>query len=276
MQPARRAEKFLWAFIFSRMLQQSLPAWVPVCKDFVDPGTACTRRSETGRRHTLRRAHACLLRDQSGQLFPFDEACAQTLVGDVRALAWVPDFTVRDGGPAGVPALDMAHISGSAASLEAHLKTQRRTGRQALEAEAALRMAALRYLILRADKVASIPRVQPTVRFGPLDDIHGTYLETGALTLEQARRVVAIERSTATPPRLKTVNLLDVYTAHVKLEREIRTADRNDRIRFLRSLVDWLARHLVLSRAQIAGAGIELHPRAFEMALADDRGRELF
>lgn len=76
-------------------------------------------------------------------------------------------------------------------------------------------------------------------------------------------RILAIERSPTTPPRLRATNLLDVYTAHVKLERLIAASNRLDNIRFLRGLHDWLARQLVLSAAQLAAAGIEMHPQAF-------------
>jgi hypothetical protein len=50
-----------------------------------------------------------------------------------------------------------------------------------------------------------------------------------------------------------------------------------DQIRFLRSLHDWLARHLVLSAAQIAAAGIVMHPHAFRSAWPSEGGpTELF
>ncbi len=46
----------------------------------------------------------------------------------------------------------------------------------------------------------------------------------------------------------------------MKLERLIAASNNLDNIRFLRSLHDWLARHLVLSTAQLDAAGIVMHP----------------
>jgi hypothetical protein len=114
--------------------------------------------------------------------------------------------------------------------------------------------------------------VQPTVRFPALDDLYQHIAGGGTLSAAQVQRVLAIERSRATPPKLKSVNLLDVYTAHVKLEWLIAASNRVDRIRFLRSLHDWLARHLVLSAAQIEAAGIVMHSHAFRSAWPAEGG----
>ncbi|SCU74922.1 conserved hypothetical protein [Cupriavidus necator] len=113
------------------------------------------------------------------------------------------------------------------------------------------------------EKVAAVPRVQPTVRFPALEGVYEQYQRTGDIGMAQVRRILAIERSPSTPPRLRATNLLDVYTAHIKLERLIAGSNSVDNIRFLRSLHDWLARHLVLTAGQLAAAGIEMHPQAF-------------
>ncbi|NUT16490.1 MAG: hypothetical protein HOQ33_18550, partial [Cupriavidus sp.] len=134
------------------------------------------------------------------------------------------------------------------------------------QARAAERAAAIRYLVLRMEKVAAVPRVQPTVRFPALEDVYEQYLRSGDIAPAQVRRILAIERSPSTPPRLCATNLLDVYTAHVKLERLLAASTSVDNIRFLRSLHDWLARHLVLTAGQLAAAGIAMHPQAFTSA----------
>ncbi|MNT78744.1 hypothetical protein D3C72_2180090 [compost metagenome] len=125
--------------------------------------------------------------------------------------------------------------------------------------------------------MAAVPRVQPTVRFPALEDLYQQIAQGGALSSAQVTRVLAIERSAATPAKLRMLNLLDVYTAHVKLERLIAASNNLDNIRFLRSLHDWLARHLVLSTAQLDAAGIVMHPHAFRSAWPNAGGEgELF
>src|SRR5262249_15113116 len=119
------------------------------------------------------------------------------------------------------------------------------------------------------EKVAAVPRVQPTVRFAALDPFYQQLVRGEPLSATQVTRVLAIERSATTPPRLKSENLLDVYTAHIKLERLIAQSNSVDNIRFLRGLHDWLARHLVLSAAQIEAAGIVMHPHAFREGLQE-------
>jgi hypothetical protein len=270
---ARRADRSLSGFRF--MTHAPGATWRPVRKDLVDPSTFCASRGPSGRRHRIRLGHAWILCDADGHEHAFDVACAEAAMAreplcavagcatadaaDAAlsvALSMVPDLTVRDQG------LTLA----SGDDLEAHLQTRRRPG-NAAQAEQALRRAAIRYLVLRMDKVAAVPRIQPAVRFAPLEPLYEEYLRTGTLSLMQAQRVVAIERSPATPAKLKTTNLLDIYTAHARLERRIAESSRVDEIRFLRGVVDWLARHLVLTQTQIKAAGLELHPHAFHCAL---------
>jgi hypothetical protein len=67
----------------------------------------------------------------------------------------------------------------------------------------ARRNAATRYVVLRMEKVAAVPRVQPTVLFPALDELYQRIVTGGTLTNAQVQRVLAIERSQATPPKLK-------------------------------------------------------------------------
>ncbi|WER47288.1 hypothetical protein CupriaWKF_06995 [Cupriavidus sp. WKF15] len=232
------------------MTQAQNGGWIPVRKDFVDLDTRCHARGATGRHHGFPDGRAYILRDALGHEYPFGETCAQAAVLHPGQLAQVPDYTERD-------------VVRQAESLDAVIAMASRRRPSAAQREAEQRMAAIRYLILRMEKVAAVPRVQPTVRFAPLQDVYEYFQRTGELSRAQVSRILAIEKSPTTPPRLKATNLLDVYTAHVKLERLIAASNRLDNIRFLRSLHDWLARQLVLSAAQIAAAGIEMHPQAF-------------
>ncbi|MGN5480821.1 hypothetical protein ACTMU2_41270 [Cupriavidus basilensis] len=50
------------------------------------------------------------------------------------------------------------------------------------------------------EKVAAVPRVQPTVRFAPLQDVYEQFQRSGDLGRAQVSRILAIERSPATPP----------------------------------------------------------------------------
>ncbi|AZG14285.1 hypothetical protein [Cupriavidus pauculus] len=240
--------------------------WMPVRKDFVDPtATRCHARSARGgRHHGFPEGQAWILRGPDGHEYPFGDACARAVLAVPGELDTVPDYTERDA----VKRVD--------AAIDAAFASQPR--RKPTPAELALerRNAATRYVVLRMEKVAGVPRVQPTVRFPALEDLYQQIVAGRPLAPAQVQRVLAIERSPATPPKLKALNLLDVYTAHVKLEWLIAAASREDRIRFLRSLHDWLARHLVLSAAQIEAAGIVMHPHAFRSAWPADGAGELF
>jgi hypothetical protein len=223
--------------------------WTVVRKDFVEPGSRCTGRGD-GRGHGIPSGHAYILRDADGHDYPFGPDCARALMGDPARLAGIPDYTVRDAGVGAAP------------------RAPRWRGRHAVGDEAALQAAAIRYLVLRMDKVGGLPRIQPSVRFAALEDLHAGFARTGQLSLTQARRILAIEASPATPVKLKTTNLLDVYTAQTKLEQQLRASLRPEHARFVRGLMDWLARHLVLTPAQIAKSGLRLHPRAFALPAA--------
>lgn len=244
------------------MIQAMPGSWIPVRKDFVDPAaTRCHARDLAGaakgvRHHGFPDGQAYILRDAAGHEYPFGADCARKLLADPTALARVPDYTERDA----VRRLAPAPV---AESQPGGRRARRKTP---AEEEAARHAAAVRYLVLRMEKVAAVPRVQPTVRFPALDELYQQVARGAPLRAAQVQRILAIERSATTPPKLKSENLLDVYTAHVKIERLIAASNNLDNIRFLRSLHDWLARHLVLSAAQIAAAGIEMHPHAFRSA----------
>ncbi|WP_265920563.1 hypothetical protein [Cupriavidus nantongensis] len=236
------------------MTQAHDGGWIPVRKDFVDPATRCHARGASRRHHGFPEGQAYILRDAAGHEYPFGEDCARAALAQPALLRQVPDYTERDVVP-------------RTALPELPAVPRRRDPAQARAAEhAAERAAAIRYLVLRMEKVAAVPRVQPTVRFPALEDVYAQYQRSGDIAPAQVRRILAIERSPSTPPRLRAINLLDVYTAHVKLERLIATSTSVDNIRFLRSLHDWLARHLVLTAAQLAAAGIAMHPQAFTSA----------
>jgi len=248
-------------------MKQAPPGgWIPVRKDFVDPAnTRChARGAKGGRHHGFPEGHAYILRGPDGHEYPFGADCARAALPEPAWLEQVPDYTERDA----VPRLpDFTDIPPPRRSRKA----------TAAEQELARRNAATRYVVLRMEKVAAVPRVQPTVRFPALEDLYQQIAQGGALSNAQVTRVLAIERSAATPAKLRMLNLLDVYTAHVKLERLIAASNNLDNIRFLRSLHDWLARHLVLSTAQLDAAGIVMHPHAFRSAWPSGGGEgELF
>lgn len=232
------------------MTQAHDGGWIPVRKDFVDPATRCHARGASRRHHGFPEGQAYILRDAAGHEYPFGEDCARAALAQPALLRQVPDYTERDV----VPRTALPELTAA---------PRRRDPAQARAAE---RAAAIRYLVLRMEKVAAVPRVQPTVRFAALEDVYEQYQRSGDIAPAQVRRILAIERSQSTPPRLRATNLLDVYTAHVKLERLIAASTSVDNIRFLRSLHDWLARHLVLTAAQLAAAGIAMHPQAFTAA----------
>lgn len=229
--------------------------WTPVRKDFVDPATTrCHARSALGgRHHGFPEGHAYILRDAAGHEYPFGADCARVLLADPLLLESTPDYTERDAPSA---------VATPPASLGLDKDAARKLAR---------RNAATRYVVLRMEKVAAVPRVQPTVRFPALEDIYQQIARGEPLSDAQVTRVLGIERGTTTPPRLRAENLLDVYTAHIKLERLIAESNNVENIRFLRGVHDWLARHLVLSAAQISAAGIVMHPHAFRSGLAAER-----
>jgi len=241
--------------------------WTAVRKDFVDPATRCHEHTAQAEHHGFGNGQAYILCDEQGLEHPFGEACARAVLADPAALTLVPDYTERDAGrqPAALlpEAAEPGGGGGLAPAAGAPRARARGASRAALQEEARRHALALRYLVLRVEKVAAVPRVQPTVRFAPLDDLYASYQRSGRLTAAQVGRILAIESSPTTPYKLKSVNLLDVYTAHTKLLWRIAQSRSVSEQRFLRGLEDWLARHLMLTPAQIESGGLALHPAAF-------------
>ncbi len=244
------------------MIQAMPGGWIPVRKDFVAPSTRCHARDMAAggkgvRHHGFPDGQAYILRDAAGHEYPFGADCARKLLPDPTVLAQVPDYTERDA---------VRRLEAATTAMIAPRARRKTPAEEAVARHAA----AVRYLVLRMEKVAAVPRVQPTVRFPPLEDLYQQVLRGEPLRPAQVQRILAIERSPTTPPRLRSENLLDVYTAHVKLERLIAASNDLANLRFLRGLHDWLARHLVLSAAQIEAAGLVVHPHAFRSAWPRD------
>ncbi|AOY90936.1 hypothetical protein BKK79_03240 [Cupriavidus sp. USMAA2-4] len=246
--------------------------WTPVRKDFVEAEVRCSHAlagvadhagiaGSDGRPHGVPGGRAIVMRDAQGLEYPFAPDCAQAVVADADALACLPDYTARDAGLA-TPRAGVQPTPGQAPAVAGRVSAVQRA-KTRYRQEALLRAEAERYLVLRIDKVAAVPRIQPSVRYAALEELHERYLRQGGLELAQARRILAIERGPATPYKLKTTNLLDVYTAHTKLCWRMAQSRSLSEQRFLRGLEDWLARHLMLTPAQIESAGLALHPAAF-------------
>jgi hypothetical protein len=204
----------------------------------------------SGNNRMLRSGVAFILKHDDGAEHPYGPHCAAETFGGRDGLKGIPDFTARDfdqpgdgesgGGAGGSDGPDPQDI--------------------------ALREAAIakRYLLLRMEKVANIPGINPMVCYQPLQTIYQKFRKTGVLDLAGVTHILAIERKATTPPNLKTNNLLDVYTAETKLTRLImKSATPKDKI-CLEGIRSWLRAKLRLSVKQIASAKIQLHPSAFD------------
>lgn len=77
--------------------------------------------------------------------------------------------------------------------------------------------------MLRMDRVANIPGIQPGARCAPLAEIYIEFEKTRQLSDDEVRHIVALERSEKTPAIYRSNNLLDVYKAYVQLSRLIKT-----------------------------------------------------
>ena len=144
------------------MTQAHDGGWIPVRKDFVDPATRCHARGASRRHHGFPEGQAFILRDAAGHEYPFGEDCARAALAQPALLRQVPDYTERDV----VPRTALPELPSG---------VRRRDPAQDRAAE---RAAAIRYLVLRMEKVATVPRVQPTVRFPALEDVHEQYLRS--------------------------------------------------------------------------------------------------
>ncbi|MEN2472534.1 hypothetical protein [Burkholderia sp. GS2Y] len=219
-------------------------------KDFVDPDTCCYRCVMNGNNRMLSSGVAFFLKHDDGIVHPYGPHCAAETLGGRDGLKGIPDFTARDvdqpgGGESG----------GGAGGSEVPVPQ-----------DAALRDAAIakRYLLLRMEKVANIPGINPMVRYQPLQTIYQDFLRTGILEPADVTHILAIERKVTTPTNLKTNNLLDVYTAETKLTRRIKESISPKDKSYLEGIRLWLREKLRLSAKQIASAKIKIHSSAFE------------
>lgn len=229
--------------------------WIPIRIDFVEPGTDCHR--DVNGRHGFPKGKATfLLDDESGREYPFGPTCAQIVLGDRAALRRIPDFTLRDCSPALHVQGDPPHGGGGGGGGGG--------GADAATDAEKDHAFAKRYLMLRMDRVANLPGIQPGVRYQPLAAIHDEFRSTRQLSDDQVRHIIALEKSGKTPAIYRSDNLLDVYTAYVQLTRLIRKETPGQRLDRLISIRDnWLLRRLTLTANQIAAAQLHLHPHAF-------------
>ncbi|WP_175713158.1 hypothetical protein [Burkholderia ambifaria] len=219
-------------------------------KDFVDPDTCCHRCVTNGNNRRLSSGVAFFLKHDDGTEHPYGPHCAAEALGGRDALKGIPDFTARD-----VDQLGGGESEGSGGGSDGPDPQ-----------DVALRDAAIakRYLLLRMEKVANIPGINPMVRYQPLETIYQEFRKTGILHQAEVTHILAIERKATTPSNLRTNNLLDVYTAETKLTRRIKQSTTpRDKI-YLEGIRSWLRAKLRLSDKQIAAAKIQLHPSAFD------------
>jgi hypothetical protein len=119
--------------------------------------------------------------------------------------------------------------------------------------------------MLRMDRVANIPGIQPGARCAPLAEIYIEFEKTRQLSDDEVRHIVALERSEKTPAIYRSNNLLDVYKAYVQLSRLIKTVTPSGYLDTLVSIRDGtLLKRLKLSEGQIRAAKLRLHPKAFQ------------
>ena len=230
--------------------------WIPIRIDFVEPETQCTRLSSNGRRHGFPTGTATFLLDETdGRDYPFGPTCAAIRVGDKTELRGIPDFTTRDF----TPAQEIESDPGGGA------QGGGLGGDGASDAEKA-KAFAKRYLMLRMDRIANLPKVQQGVKYAPLTEIYSAFEKTRHLSEDEVRYIIALEKSEKTPSVYRSNNLLDVYTAYVQLNRRIKTVTPGEYFDVLVSIRDnSLLRRLTLSDGQIRAAKLKLHPNAFRL-----------
>ncbi|WP_150723544.1 hypothetical protein [Pandoraea capi] len=230
--------------------------YIPVRIDFVDPGTQCTRIADNGRQHGFKTDTATILLDETtGKEHPFGPTCTQYVISDKSLLRGIPDFTTRD---FTLEAGDGDGGTGGGAGGNSYMV-------KATDSEKALAFAK-RYIMLRMDRVAKIPGIQSGIQYQPLARIYAQFLQTRELSENDVNHIINLEKSQATPEIYRSNNLLDVYTAHVQLQRFIKRTSPGGYRDFLISVRDnSLLKWLTLSQAQIKKAKLKLHPRAFEI-----------
>lgn len=229
-------------------------AYTPLRIDFVDLDTVCTRTVGSGRHGFKTHTAYILLNEETGAEQPFGPTCAEIIMGGKAALRGIPDFTTRDFTPEagdGDQGTGKGGGGGGSGSLGASTNDKARGF-------------ATRYLLLRMERVANIPGIVPGIRYDPLQVIYEHYQQTRSLTDDDVRFIVNLEKSERTPPEYRSTRLLDVYTAYVQLQRQIKRTTSAKGLEFLTSVRDnSLLRKLKLSALQIEKAKLKLHPEAF-------------
>ncbi|MCW5261394.1 hypothetical protein D5045_14775 [Verminephrobacter eiseniae] len=231
--------------------------YIPIRIDFVEPGTPCSRVADNGRHHGFKSGTATFLLDEdSGQEYPFGPVCAGYMLGDKTLLRGIPDFTTRDFTPPDDEKGDQGSEGGGS------------HGVGASDAEKASAFAK-RYLMLRMDRVANIPGIQPGIRYAPLAKLYEDFQQTRQLSDDAIRHIIALEKAEKTPAIYRSSHLLDVYTAYVQLSRQIKKLKPGTYRDTLVSIRDnALLRRLTLSDGQIRAARLRLHPQAFNLLAA--------
>jgi hypothetical protein len=224
-------------------------ALIPDRKDFVEIEERCARLSSNGRVHGFPSGIAYILRNQDGKEFAYGPSCVLHEVSKAD-LHEIPDFTTRD-------VEEVRIIKDTSSSEESNYLVIKQTELQNQTSSAK------RYLLLRMEKVANLPDANPGIKYAPLNDIYNTFRHKGELTCDQVNHILSIEKNPKTPLKLKSANLLDVYTAHVKLMRMITLSKNEKNKNFLNNIRCSLVKKLYLSPKQIESAGLKLHPLAF-------------
>ncbi|GJI97392.1 hypothetical protein RugamoR57_41100 [Duganella caerulea] len=227
--------------------------YTPLRIDFVDLDVVCTRTGGNGRHGFKTHTAYILLNEDTGDEQPFGPKCAEIVLGGKEALRGIPDFTTRDFTPDSGDGDQGTGKAGGGGS-----------GSLGASADDKARGFATRYLLLRMDRVANIPGIVPGIRFEALQVIYDRFQQTRQLTDDDIRYIVNLEKSERTPAEYRSTRLLDVYTAYVQLQREIKRTTSAKGLEFLTSVRDnSLLRKLKLSRPQIETAKLKLHPEAF-------------
>lgn len=229
-------------------------AYTPLRIDFVDLNVVCTRTGGNGRHGFKTHTAYILLNEETGAEQPFGPTCAEIVLGGKAALRGIPDFTTRDFTPEtgdGDQGTGKGGGGGGSGSLGASAADKARGF-------------ATRYLLLRMERVANIPGIVPGIRYDRLEVIYDRFQQTRMLSDDDIHYIINLEKSERTPAQYRSTRLLDVYTAYVQLQRQIKRTTSAKGLEFLTSVRDnSLLRNLKLSTRQIEKAKLKLHPEAF-------------
>jgi hypothetical protein len=229
-------------------------AYTPLRIDFVDLDVICTRTGGNGRHGFKTHTAYILLNEENALEQPFGPKCAEIVLGGKEALRGIPDFTTRDFTPESGEGDQGTGKAGGGGS-----------GSVGASAADKARGFATRYLMLRMDRVANIPGIKAGIRYEPLQVIYDRFRQTRILTDDDIKYIINVEKAEKTPDEFRSTRLLDVYTAYVQLQREIKRTRSEKGLEFLSSIRDnTLLRKLWLSGPQIGKAKLKLHPDAFQ------------